>query len=386
MLACMNLAGLDIAGAQSAVFTTLIAEFARLEIDGRDDLRDHAVIPDKLWKSIGAASLARIGLPMEYGGVGGGFRVLADAAETMTAEGGVMGVTTSWLGRQLVSRLQLLEHGNVTQRDAYLRELAAGRMTACLAISEPGAGAHPKRLRASAERDGDDYVLNGDKAYVTNGPIADLFLVLAITGEVEGRKRFSLFIVPRGTPGLSLNEGIKVDFLHPAPHCGLRLRNVRIPASNMLGAEGDAFDAVSLPMRRAEDALSLATLAGAIRHQIRRLCREIGRRPLDDAVLTELGALAAAPDALSVLAAEASDLLDADADADHVADLFAAGKDWAGIIEGRIHALIGRASIAISPGLAAEGRDIEKSLGIARATHIIHAQRRARALLGPSAS
>lgn len=375
----------DLTAAQSAVIDALITAFARREIDGHDDLHNRDSMPPELWRAIGAASLARIALPKVFGGTGGGFRVLAAAAETMSAEGGVMGVVTSWLARQLQSRMLFLDHGDAAQRATYLPDLAAGRLTPALAISEPRAGAHPKYLAAAAIRDGDDYVLNGEKAYVTNGPIADLFLVLAITGTEESRKRFSILIVPRDTPGLTLTDGVKIDFLHPAPHCGLRLQNVRVPRSGLLGPEGDAFDAMSLPMRRVEDALALATLAGALRHQIARLARELAGHALNDNSLSELGMLAMAPDGLSALAGRATALLDDDLDnhADHVAGIAGAGREWGRMLVQRMAALMKTEGFAPSPGLAAECRDIEKSLGIARAVHIIQAQRRARALLRP---
>ena len=210
--------------------TPLIAAFAQRELNGHDDLRDHDIMPAALWQAIGAAGLAQIGLPVEYGGTGGGFRILASAAETLSAEGGIKGVTTSWLGRQLISRLLILGQGNEAQRREYLPDLAAGRLTPSLAISEPGAGAHPKHLQTTAERAGDGFILNGEKAYVTNGPIADVFLVMAITATHESRKRYSILIVPRNTPGLTLTEGVKIDFLHPAriAGCASRMSTCRI--------------------------------------------------------------------------------------------------------------------------------------------------------------
>ena len=386
MLPSMTRTKQDSSAAESRDFTTLIAEFARREINGHDELRDHDVMPAALWQAIGTASLARIGLPMEFGGNGDDFRALAAAAETLSAEGGVMGVTTSWLGRQLVSRLLILGHGNDDQRRTYLPGLAAGRLTPCLAISEPGAGAHPKHLKTTAERDGDDFILNGEKAYVTNGPIADLFLVLAVTGTQGSRKRFSVLIVPRDTPGLTLTEGVKIDFLHPAPHCGLRLENLRVPAASLLGPEGEAFEAISMPMRRIEDALAIASIAGAARQQITRLAAETSATGLIDAALTELGVVATIPDGLSALANRAAELLDLNSTPDTISGIAAAAKDWVRTTQERVRVLIEQCSLTPSPGLTAECHDIEKSLGIARSAHIIQSQRRARALLGPSAS
>jgi len=253
------------------------AAFACAHIASRTGLRNQEIMPPELWRAAGGSGLAAIALPMEYGGAGGDLRSLVTVAETMAEIGGNLGFVTSWMSRQLISRLHILGLGSHEQRDGLLPGLAAGHLTPCLAISEPGAGAHPKHLSTTAVRDGNTFVLNGEKAYLTNGPIADIFLVLAITGIENGRKAFSVLIVPRDAPGLTLTEGVKVDYLRPSPHCGIRLDNVRIPADSLLGPEGDAFDAISLPMRRTEDAVFAASKAGAIRHILRVICAESGR-------------------------------------------------------------------------------------------------------------
>jgi acyl-CoA dehydrogenase len=366
-------------------------DFARTHIAPRTDLRDHDIIPDELWRGFGDSGLTGIGLPKAYGGHGGDYRAIVMVAEALAAAGGVKGVVTSWMSREVVARLQILRLCNDSQRAEYLPKLASGALTPCVAISEPGAGAHPKHLKTTATRGGDDFILNGEKAYLTNGPIADLFLILAITGEEDGRKQFSVLMTPREAPGLELTEGVEIDFLHPAPHCGLKLTNVRVPAANMLGPEGDAFPAISLPMRRVEDALAAASTAGAIRHELAQFAKEIGDNVLDEDDMAELGWLAAAPAGLSAMAQHAAELLDQEHDvgadlsvdlyADEISNIAAAARDWSRLQQGRIGALIDKSGLAASPGLAAERRDLEKTLGIARTAHVIQARRRAAALM-----
>jgi len=368
-----------------------MATFAQDHVASRADLRNHDVIPAELWRAFGDAGLAGFGVPEADGGCGGDYRLLAMAAETLASVGGVKGVVTCWLSRQIITRLHLIRLGTAQQRAAYAPKLAAGDLTPCMAISEPGAGAHPKHLKTSAVRDGDSFILNGEKAYLTNGPIADIFLVLAITGVEDGRKLFSVLIVPRDAPGMTLTEGVVVDFLRPAPHCGLRMENVRVPAGNLLGPEGEAFPAISLPMRRVEDALAAASMAGALRHQLTQFAREIGAGALDDDAMAELGWLAAGPDGLSALAYRTAERLDLDAndldsgDAD-ISNLAAAARDWARILQERLSALMDKSGLSVSPELAAERRDLEKTLGIARTAHIIQAQRRAAALFPDNAN
>lgn len=383
MLRRMNASDCENTAAHRDSLKARAADFACTHIATRPDLRDHTSVPAELWQAVGTAGLAQIALPAEHGGTGGDLRALVVAAEAMAETGGNLGMVTSWMGRQLISRLHILGHGTAAQHSAYLPDLAAGTSTPCLAISEPGAGAHPKHLTTEARRDGDSYVLNGEKAYLTNGPMADIFLVLAITGREGDRKRFSVLIVPRDAEGLELTEGVKIDYLRPSPHCGIRMQDVRIPAANLLGPEGDAFDAISLPMRRTEDAVFAASKAGALRHILKAICQEAPSFGENDDILAELGKLSAASDGLAALAFHGAELLDMDpvAHADTVSAIAASAREWASSLHERISALISTLGFSPSPCLAAACRDLEKSLGIARGAYVIQARRRGAALL-----
>lgn len=357
--------------------------FALSEVAPRDDLHECDRPPDDLWRAFGVSGMTAIGLPPDVGGDGGDLRAMALVGEAIAAKGGNLGLAGAWMARQLCARLHILGHGTEAQKSAYLPKLAAGRSTPCFAVSEPGAGAHPKHLKTEAVRDGDDYVINGEKAYLTNGPIADLILLLAITGVEDGRKQYSIFLIPRETPGIEETEGVKIDFLKPSCHCGMRFTDVRIPATALLGPEGDAFATFSLPMRRVEDAISAANKAGAFRYQIDRLGTEVSGAELDKEQLAELGRLAAAPDGLSALAYRAVELLDLDPEgnAGAVEAITAAGRDWIGGLQERVSAFIERAGLTPSPQLAAITRDIVKTTGIAGGAQAIRAERRARELM-----
>ena len=378
MLPRMDKSDLAPAKAHREALRNRAADFGREHIATRFDLHDHTTIPSDLWNALGTAGLAQISLPSDYGGSGGELRTLVMASEALAETGGNLGMVTSWMGRQLISRLHILGHGTGAQRETYLPDLAAGRTTPCLAISEPGAGAHPKHLAAEARRDGDSYILNGEKAYLTNGPMADIFLVLAITGRVGKHKRFSVLIVPHTAAGLELTEGIKIDYLRPSSHCGIRMKAVREPAANLLGPEGDAFDAISLPMRRTEDAIFAASKAGSIRHILKNICIEAPALAQDKDRLSELGKLAAASSGLSALAFRGAELLDMDstANTDAVGAISAAAREWASSLYERINALIEISGLTPSPVLAATHRDLGKTLGIARSAYLIEAHRR----------
>ncbi|MED5574301.1 MAG: acyl-CoA dehydrogenase family protein, partial [Pseudomonadota bacterium] len=174
--------------------------FAQSEIATLTDLHEQEKPPEDLWRAFGVTGMTSIGLAPEYGGDGGDLRAMAQVGEAIAAEGGNLGLAGAWMARQLCARLHIYGYGTNEQKERYLPRLAAGLSTPCFAVSEPGAGAHPKHLKTEAVRDGDHYIVNGKKAYLTNGPISDLILLMAITGVEEGRKQYSIFLVPRETP------------------------------------------------------------------------------------------------------------------------------------------------------------------------------------------
>ena len=268
-------------------------DFARRHVAGRDLQTD--AFPLDLWREMGAAGLFRIGLREEFGGSGGGYRAIAEAERVLVEEGGSLGFGLSWTGHQMVAAWFLDGFASDAQRAALLPKLASGASTAAVAISEPGAGAHPKHLRTAARRDGADFVIDGEKAYVTNGPIADLFVVLAITSVEAGRNRFSAFLVPHSTPGLSVVATRPLGFLRPSPHCQLRLENCRVPASALLGGEGTAYDRMALRFRDVEDAVGAGGMIGIVGHLLRlAAARCAGEQPPETmAMLGELAALQA---------------------------------------------------------------------------------------------
>jgi acyl-CoA dehydrogenase len=129
--------------------------------------------------------------------------------------------------------------GTPEQRQRYLPRVARGEAIAAFALSEPDAGSDVAALSCSARAEGDSYVLEGQKTWISNGGIADFYVVFARTGEAPGSRGISAFIVDADTPGLSIAERIEV--IAPHPLARLAFTNCRIPASQRLGAPGEGF-------------------------------------------------------------------------------------------------------------------------------------------------
>lgn len=130
-------------------------------------------------------------------------------------------------------------HGTPEQRQTYLPRVASGEAIAAFALSEPNAGSDVAAMACAARADGDHYILDGEKTWISNGGIADFYVVFARTGEAPGARGISAFIVDAGTPGFEIAERINV--IAPHPLARLRFTQCRIPASQRVGVPGEGF-------------------------------------------------------------------------------------------------------------------------------------------------
>jgi len=130
-------------------------------------------------------------------------------------------------------------HGTPEQRRKYLTRVAAGEAISAFALSEPDAGSDVAAMACAARADGDHYVLDGEKTWISNGGIADFYVVFARTGEAPGARGISAFVVEAGTPGFEIAE--RIDVIAPHPLARLRFTSCRIPAGQRVGASGEGF-------------------------------------------------------------------------------------------------------------------------------------------------
>ncbi len=189
----------------------------------------------RLWSELGLGGML---CPEEYGGIDldpVSYTLVVEAlAEVWPALSIIVAVHNS-VGVQLIA-----EHGSEEQKKAYLPRLTTDWLAA-FSLSEPGAGSDVGAMRATAVRDGDHYVLNGEKNWVSNGSHADVTIIFVKTDPKAGNRGISAFIVEKGTPGLNPGRPEKKMGIKASDTVALSLEDCRVPAANLLGAEGEGF-------------------------------------------------------------------------------------------------------------------------------------------------
>lgn len=205
-------------------------------------------------------------------------------------------------------------HGTPEQRARYLERVARGEAIAAFALSEPEAGSDVAAMGCTARAEGDGYVLDGEKTWISNGGIADFYVVFARTGEAPGARGISAFIVDADTPGFSIAERIEV--IAPHPLARLRFDGCRVPAAQRLGAPGDGFKVAMRTLDVFRTSVAAAALGFARRAMDEALARATTRRMfggvLADFQLTQakLAQMATAIDSAALLTYRAAWLRD----------------------------------------------------------------------------
>jgi alkylation response protein AidB-like acyl-CoA dehydrogenase len=166
--------------------------------------------------------------------------------------------------------------GSEAKRAQYLPKVASGKAIAAFALSEPDAGSDVAALRCAARLDGDAYVLDGEKTWISNGGIADMYVVFARTGELPGSRGISAFIVDAGLPGFEIAE--RIDTIAPHPLARLRFTNCRVPVANRLGAAGQGFKVAMATLDIFRTSVAAAALGFARRALDEALARAASRK------------------------------------------------------------------------------------------------------------
>ncbi len=292
--------------------TEIFAKFAENEINGHDNYHEMTLFPEKLWQKMKHQKLFGVGVEKTYGGHGGDSRAISLAGSVLTAHGGNLGIAMTWMMHELTARWLIARFGNQNQKNEFLPKMARGDITVCFAASEPNTGAHPKWMRTTATPITGRYRISGEKTFLTNGPLADLFVVITAIGAHEGKKDFSAFLIPKHTPGLLLTDPIPLPILKPCPHCGIILTDCMVENHWLLGPPGNAYEAIVKPFREIEDVMLMGPVSGGLRFQLNRLKKFIRQRKIrlntDEAF--ELGSLSCEADAMFALAMTAAEKIE----------------------------------------------------------------------------
>ncbi|WP_326648812.1 MULTISPECIES: acyl-CoA dehydrogenase family protein [unclassified Streptomyces] len=230
---------LELSEEQAAV-RQLAKDFVDREITPHVVAWDRAENVDKsIVKKLGALGFLGLTVDEEYGGSGGDHLAYCLVTEELgRGDSSVRGIVSVSLG--LVAKT-IAAWGDESQKRAWLPRLTAGEAIGCFGLTEPGTGSDAGNLTTKAVRDGDDYVINGSKMFITNGTWADVVLLFARTNDTPGHKGVSAFLVPADTPGLSRRTIHGKLGLRGQATAELVLEDVRVPAATLLGPEGKGF-------------------------------------------------------------------------------------------------------------------------------------------------
>ena len=204
----------------------------------RAQLDEDEEFPWEIMKSLAQADLFGLYIPEEYGGTGGG--VLENCLAVEKLGEACIGVATSFAASGL-GAYPILLFGSHELKSRYLPDIAAGKRLAAFGLTEPGAGSDVSGIRTTAVEDGDHYILNGTKQWITNGGEAEIYSVLAITDRSKGPRGASFFVVEKGDPGFSFGHKENKLGIRASTTRELLFRDCRIPKDRIIGREGMGF-------------------------------------------------------------------------------------------------------------------------------------------------
>lgn len=226
---------------QHELVRKLAREFAETELTKEilDKVEEEEVFPEEILDKMAKAGFFGIKVPKQYGGQGGDARSYVIVMEEIARVSGVASIYVS--SPNSLSGGPFLLSGNAEQKEKYLRPVVTGEKKVCFALTEPGAGSDAGGMQTTAVKDGDYYVLNGRKTFITMAPLADWAVVYAKTDMSMGTKGISAFIVDMKQEGVSCGKPEKKMGVVGCATSDIILENVRVYKDNLLGQEGKGF-------------------------------------------------------------------------------------------------------------------------------------------------
>lgn len=218
----------------------MVRDFAKNEVEPTAAERDEEERFDmEIFRKMADLGLTGIPFPEEYGGIGSDYLAYCIAVEELSRVCASTGVTLS--AHTSLASWPIYKYGTEEQKQKYLVPLAQGTSIGGYGLTEPGSGSDAGGMRTTAKLDGDHYVLNGSKIFITNGGIADIYVVFAVTDPSSKHKGTSAFIIESGFEGFSVGKKEKKLGIRSSPTTEIIFEDCRVPVENMLGAEGEGF-------------------------------------------------------------------------------------------------------------------------------------------------
>ena len=246
-------------GSDHEIFRATVAKFMDQEIaPHHGQWEKDGVVPREAWTKAGEAGLLCADMPEEYGGAGADFLMSAIVIEEQARIG------ASGPGFSLHSDIvapYILHHGSEEQKKTWLPKMARGEIVTAIAMTEPGTGSDLQGVKTRAVMDGNHYLLNGQKTFVTNGQNADLVIVVAKTDPEKGAKGTSLFLVEASAEGYSRGRNLEKIGLKAQDTSELFFEDVHLPPENLLGEEGGGFFALMQELPRERLLIAITAVA-----------------------------------------------------------------------------------------------------------------------------
>ena len=228
-------------GAEVELLRRTVNGFAQDRIAPRaDEIDRNNEFPRDLWPEMGKLGLHGITVEEEYGGSGLGYLEHCVAMEEISRASAAVGLSYGAHSNLCVN--QIRRNGSAEQKRKYLPKLISGEHVGALAMSEPGAGSDVVSMRTRAERNGDRYLLNGSKMWITNGPVADTLVVYAKTDRTAGARGITAFVIEKGMKGFSTAQKLDKLGMRGSDTCELVFDDCEVPEENVLGAVGNGVN------------------------------------------------------------------------------------------------------------------------------------------------
>jgi alkylation response protein AidB-like acyl-CoA dehydrogenase len=255
---------------EQRLFRRMVREFAEAEIAPRAEEIDALdQFPEDLFRRMGALGILGLPFPEKYGGSGGGYATMVIALEEIARVSGAVAITLDAHTSLCCEPICLF--GTEEQKRKYLVPLAQGDKIGAFGLTEPQAGSDAGDTRTRAVRSGNEWVINGQKIFITNGSVADVVVITAKTDPEKGTRGISSFIVERGTPGFQPGRDEKKMGLKGSVTSELFFEDCHIPAENLLGKENEGFKQFLVTLdagRVAIAAMALGLAQGALERAV----------------------------------------------------------------------------------------------------------------------